>query len=106
MIQTMYGNMPYANLMSATTASDRVEFRIAPELKEELEAASAMLGLSTSAFVKDVAVRTARQMIQQERQISLGADAWEKFAAAIDRPGEFSEGFAELLRRPSVFSAE
>lgn len=89
-----------------TTASERVEFRLSPDHKEELETASAMLGLSTSAFVKDAALRTARETIRQDQQIRLGAEAWEKFAAAIDRPGQFSEGFAELLRRPSVFPAE
>lgn len=63
-----------------------------------------MLGLTTSAFVKDAALRLARETIHQERQIQLGAEAWEKFTAAVDRPGEYVEGFAELLRRPSVFS--
>lgn len=87
-------------------ASDRVEFRITAELKDELEAASALLGVSTSAFVKDAALRAARAAIQQERQVRLEAEAWSTFTAAIDRPGEFSAGFAELQRRPSVFTAE
>ncbi|TQL47122.1 uncharacterized protein (DUF1778 family) [Homoserinimonas aerilata] len=88
----------------AAAASERVEFRITPDLKDDIEAASAMLGLTTSAFVKDAALRLARETIHQERQIQLGAEAWEKFTAAVDRPGEYVEGFAELLRRPSVFS--
>lgn len=88
----------------ATAASERVEFRITPDLKKDLEVASAMLGVTTSAFVKDAALRVARETIHQERQIQLGAEAWEKFTAAVDRPGEYVEGFAELLRRPSVFA--
>ncbi len=91
--------------MSATS-SDRVEFRITPELKDELETASALLGLSTSAFVKEAALRAARHTIHQERQVQLGAEAWQTFVEVIDRPGRHSEGFAELLRRPSVFAAE
>ena len=87
-------------------ASDRVEFRIPAELKEELETASAMLGLTTSAFVKQAALQAARKTISDERQISLGDEAWQKFTAAIDKPGEFNDGFADLLRRPSVFTAE
>lgn len=90
----------------ATAASDRVEFRLSPEHKEELETASALLGLTTSAFVKDAALRTARQTIHQEREVRLGTEAWQRFTDAIDRPGEYSESFAELLRRPSVFSPE
>ena len=88
------------------TSTDRVEFRITADLKEELETASAMRGLTTSAFVKDAALRAARETIHQERQVQLGAEAWEMFTAAIDRPGEYVEGLADLIRRPSVFSTE
>lgn len=91
--------------MSAT-ASERVEFRVPPEVKDELEAASAMLGLSTSAFVKQAALQAARKAVSEERQVTLGVEAWQKFAAAVDRPGVVNEGLAELLRRPSVFTAE
>lgn len=88
------------------TASDRVEFRLSPELKTELETASSLLGVTTSAFVKDAAIRAAREAIEQERHIRLGDDAWQKFSSAIDRPGRPEAGLAELLRRPSVFSDE
>jgi uncharacterized protein (DUF1778 family) len=91
--------------MSAT-ASERVEFRVSSEFKDELEAASAMLGLSTSAFVKQAALQAARKTVSEERQVALGAEAWQKFTAAVDRPGKVNEGLAELLRRPSVFTAE
>lgn len=99
------GFLPYNGGMAAT-ASERIEFRITPDLKEDLEAASAMVGITTSAFVKDAALRAAREIISQERQIQLGAEAWEKFTAAIDRPGEYVDGFAELLRRPSAFASD
>lgn len=97
------GVLPY-NQEMASAASERVEFRVTPDLKQDIEAASAMLGLTTSAFVKDAALRMARETIHQERQLQLGAEAWEKFTAAVDRPGEHIEGFAELLRHPSAFN--
>jgi uncharacterized protein (DUF1778 family) len=100
----MPGVSPYNSLM--TKATDRVEFRITPELKDELETASAIRGLTTSAFVKDAALRAARATIQEEHLLLLGADDWEFFTAEISRPGKFVEGFADLLRRPSVFSDE
>ncbi|MBN9152191.1 MAG: DUF1778 domain-containing protein [Micrococcales bacterium] len=98
------GSLPYSEVM--TKATDRVEFRITPELKDELETASAIRGLTTSAFVKDAALRAARATIQEEHLLLLGADDWEFFTAEISRPGKFVEGFADLLRRPSVFSDE
>ena len=85
------------------TSTDRVEFRLSSELKEELETASTLLGVTTSAFVKDAAIRAARQTIDEERRIRLGDEAWEKFSAAIDRPGRPVAGLTELLQRPSVF---
>lgn len=100
----MSGILPYTENMAIS--NDRVEFRITAELKEELETASAMRGLTTSAFVKDAAVRAARETIQEERQLLLGAEAWEAFTAEISRPGKYVEGLADLLRRPSVFSGE
>lgn len=102
--QIMSGISPYNPLM--TTSSDRVEFRITGELKTELETAAAMRGLTTSAFVKDAALRAAREAIQEERVLRLGAEDWELFTAAISRPGEYVEGLADLLRRPSVFTDE
>src|SRR5690606_38145091 len=49
-----YGDLPYSWRMAAT-ASDRVELRLSPEVKQELETASSLLGITTSAFVKDAA---------------------------------------------------
>ena len=103
-VQKMSGNSPYT--ISMTKSTDRVEFRITGELKDELETASALRGLTTSAFVKDAALRAARETIQEERVLRLGAEDWELFTAAISRPGEYVEGFADLLRRPPVFSDE
>ena len=102
--QEMSGVSPYNLVMTAS--NDRVEFRIAGDLKEELETAAAMRGLTTSAFVKDAALRAARETIHEERVLRLGAEDWEMFTAAISRPGKYNEGLAELLRRPSVFSDE
>lgn len=104
-VPALSGVLPYNTIMSAR-ASERVEFRVPAELKEELEAASAMLGLTTSAFVKQAALQAARKTVSEERQIVLGAEAWQKFTDAVDKPGEVNEGLAELLRRPSVFTAE
>ncbi|MBX3091637.1 MAG: DUF1778 domain-containing protein [Cryobacterium sp.] len=98
----MSGGLPYNDVM--TKATDRVEFRITPELKDELETASAIRGLTTSAFVKDAALRAARATIQEEHLLLLGADDWEFFTAEISRPGKFVEGLADLLRRPSIFT--
>ncbi|MCY7412297.1 MAG: DUF1778 domain-containing protein [Salinibacterium sp.] len=86
-------------------ASDRIEFRLPSDLKDELETASAMLGLTTSAFVKQAALQAARKTVSEGRQIVLSAEVWQNFTAAIDKPGEFNDGLAELLRRPSVFTA-
>lgn len=86
--------------------SDRIRFRITANVKDELDTASAMLGLSTSDFVKQAALQAARTTITEERQMVLGSETWQTFTATIDRSGEFNEGLAELLRRRSVFTSE
>lgn len=65
-----------------------------------------MMGLTTSAFVKQAAIQAARKAVAEERQVVLGAEAWRKFAEAVDKPGEVNEGLADLLRRRSVFDTE
>lgn len=84
------------------TITDRVEFRVTPGLKQELEEAASAVGVTVAAFVKDAAVRTARRTLQEQRQLQLDAESWEKFVTAIDRPGQVVPGFAELLARPSL----
>jgi len=85
-----------------TTTTDRVEFRVTPDLKQELEEAASAIGVTVAAFVKDAAVRTARQTLREQRQLLLDAQSWDKFAAAIDRPGRVVPGFADLLDHPSI----
>jgi uncharacterized protein (DUF1778 family) len=84
------------------TTTDRVEFRVTSDLKQELEEAASAVGVTVASFVKDAALRTARQTLCERRQLQLDARSWEQFAAAIDRPGRIVPGFADLLRRPSV----
>ncbi len=83
-------------------ATDRVEFRVTSDLKQELEEAASAVGVTVAAFVKDAAVRTARQTLREQRQLQLDAESWDRFVAAIDRPGQVVPGFADLLGRPSV----
>lgn len=86
-----------------TTTSDRVEFRVTPDLKQELEEAASAVGVPVAAFVKDAAIRSARQTLREQHQLQLDAEAWNVFSAAVDRPGRVVPGFADLLSRPSLF---
>ena len=90
--------------MSITTSQQRIEFRVSADLKQQLEQAAAAAGLTVAAFVKDVAVRSARQIIREQHQLQLDSESWTKFIAAVDRPGQVVPGLAELLDRPSIFT--
>jgi len=90
--------------MSATTSTERVEFRVSAELKQQLEQAASAVGLTVAAFVKDVALRTARQTIREQQQLQLDAESWDEFRAAVDRPGQVVPRFADLLEAPSAFT--
>jgi len=90
--------------MSIATSQQRIEFRVSADLKQQLEQAAAAAGLTVAAFVKDVAVRSARQIIREQHQLQLDSESWTKFIAAVDRPGQVVPGLAELLDRPSIFT--
>lgn len=63
------------------------------------------MGVTVASFVKDAALRTARQTLREQRQLQLEAAAWLAFTAAIDRQGQLVPGLTELFDRPSLLSA-
>ncbi|MFC7432026.1 MULTISPECIES: DUF1778 domain-containing protein [unclassified Agrococcus] len=85
------------------TTTERIELRIPGEQKAQVEHAAALRGMTTSAFVRDAVIERTQEIIRAEREIRLGAEAWERFSAAVDAPGTERAGLAELLTRKSLF---
>jgi len=89
--------------MPISATAERIEFRVSPDLKHQLEQAASATGLTVAAFVKTAALNTARQTLRDQRQLQLDNDSWDKFLAAVAQPGQVAPGLADLLDVPSVF---
>ncbi|MDO7883660.1 DUF1778 domain-containing protein [Antiquaquibacter soli] len=90
--------------MPNATKSDRLELRLTPDQKSEIEQAAALSGRSVTDFSVTVLVREAEQVIRFERELHLSKKSWDAFNEILDRPAKPVSGLADLLTRPTVFS--
>jgi len=100
----MYGKSPYNHSMSATLKKERLELRLTEEQKRTIEQAATISGRSVTDFSVPLLVDEATEVIRQDRELHMSAEAWEAFNEVLDRPARSVSGLADLLRRPSVFT--
>jgi uncharacterized protein (DUF1778 family) len=89
--------------MRSTPKSDRLDLRLTPEHKQEIERAAALSGSSVTEFSVTVLVKEAAEVIRRERDLAMSLEAWTAFNDVLDRPARPVAGLASLLSRPSVF---
>jgi uncharacterized protein (DUF1778 family) len=90
--------------MSPVTKSDRLELRLTPEQKAEIEQAAVLSGRTVTDFSVPVLVREANEIIRSDRERLLSQKTWDRFNAILDRPAKPVSGLADLLSRPTVFT--
>ena len=83
--------------------TERLDLRIAADVKGEIEQAAAIAGLPVSAFVLSVTVPHARRLISESQQITLSNRDRDRFFAALD--DEDAKPNAALLRAAESFKA-
>ncbi len=69
---------------AAAKSEARLNFRLPAKLKKEIEFAAAATGQTVSDFAVATLVRTAREIIEQERVTRLTRRDWERFNQLID----------------------
>ena len=89
--------------MSSPVKSDRIELRLTPAQKCEIEQAAAISGRSVTDFSIPLLVREAGEVIRIQRDLRLSKKSWDAFNAILDRPARPVAGLADLLERRSVF---
>jgi len=97
-----YGEMPYTRRMTSTK-NRRIDLRLTEPQKELIEEAAALTGRTVTDFSTDALTREAHEVIRRERMLRVDAEAFDAFAAELDRPAQTIDGLASLLKRPSVF---
>lgn len=90
--------------MATATKSDRLELRLTPEQKADIERAAALSGRSVTDFSVQLLVREANEVIREESTLLLSKRSWDAFNKILDRPAQPVSGLADLLSRPSVFT--
>ena len=78
--------------------SARMEFRTTRQVKERIELAASLQGVSVSDFVLSNAARAAQEVIERERRIQLGEEASLRVAEALARPARAIPELVELFR--------
>ena len=68
--------------------SERLEQRVKPTVKESIEAAAALLGISVADFIQSHVYREAKKVIEDHRRISLTREQFESLMAALDGASE------------------
>ena len=78
---------------------ERIDVRLRPEQKAEIERAAQIKGLTVTDFIIQNAVANARQAIREYETWTLERPDAEIFAAALMEPATLGEQLAQAARR-------
>lgn len=85
------------------TRSEKLDLRLTPSAKQQLQSAASVSHQSLSEFVLESALSRANETLPDRQHFGLDADQWAAFQAALDAPPQSLPRLATLLRKPSVF---
>ena len=65
-------------------ASERIDVRTSPAVKELIVRAASTAGMSVSAFLLSAAQERAQRLLADQESLTLSAADWQAFVAALD----------------------
>lgn len=84
--------VPYiGTAMSPKLKTTRLEARLTPAQRSQIDHAAALSGLSTSSFVVEAAVERADSVVSENASTVVPAEYFDDLLAALDRPEEAPE---------------
>lgn len=92
--------------MGASAKSERMELRISPHDKQEIEQAAQLSRVSVSQFIADSARERAEQIINEHKRIQLTEASYKAVMEALENPPEPNERLrraADLSRKDSTW---
>jgi uncharacterized protein (DUF1778 family) len=84
---------------SSARSKERIDVRLRPEQKSEIERAAQIKGMTVTDFIVQNAVANARQAIREYETWTLERPDAEIFAAALDQPTELGPQLAAAVER-------
>lgn len=88
--------------MPSTTRSRRIDVRVTDEQNAMIREAAALAGQTVTAFLLSAAQERARGLLEERRHLVMSDRAFERFAAALDGPGESVPPITELFELPRI----
>jgi len=85
------------------TRTEKLDLRLSPSAKRDLQSAAAATQRTVSDFVLESALARAAETLPDRQRFGLSAQQWKAFEAALDAPPRPAPRLARLLNEPSVF---
>jgi len=98
-LQWFYSGSGVFKIMSTAGSDARLNFRLAPELKQTIEQAAAELGQSVSDFAVSTLVQSARKILQENQQTRLTNQDRDLFLKMLDQTSSKPN---EALRKAAI----
>ena len=86
-------------MSQAATKDSRLNIRCDERTRQLLDRAAGYARVSLSEFVLSRAVEAAERIVQEQQSITLKADDFQAFLAALDAPGEPSLALRRAFER-------
>ncbi len=83
----------------------RINMRVSDHQERVLRAAADLSGETLTGFVLSVATERAEEVMQRSQRISLGAEAFKRFVAALDEPVQEMPTLRRYARKRSPIPA-
>lgn len=84
-----------------STAAEVINVRISAAQKALIDSAAQVLGKSRTAFILDLAVRHANDVLGEKTHFQLSSEQWDAFTQALDTPVRPNPALARLLNAPA-----
>ena len=81
--------------------SQATEVRIPAAQKALIDSAAKLLGKSRTAFILDLAVRHAEDVLAEKMHFQLSQEQWDAFTQALDAPVQPDPALVRLLNTPA-----
>lgn len=107
-VECTYSLDARGGLQMASEAHDlkkraRLDIRVTPRQKAELEAAAQVRSKPLSSFVIEAAEAEAQRVLSERTIFIVDADRWSLFSEALDRPAMDKPRLRALMSGPSIF---
>ena len=84
-----------------SVATEVINVRISAEQKAIIDSAAQLLGKSRTAFILDLAVRHAEDVLAEKAHFQLCTEQWDAFTTMLDAPVRPNSALVRLLNTPT-----